>query len=197
MGGKRALLCEVLGCWVRQQPCRVQTPCQREQPSGTPHLARTLRTKSAPLPLWNCLCLQGQPSTQGPSCLLSLRGNRGAAAARPLHLRYEWGAESATMRLSAIATGLGATIATVLDYASPLPAHARCAWSENGSSYICINRVTANRSTPHLNRVEATINGSPVYMVVDCSDFTFNTGSGWQRFRVGSHVHSVCSEWSF
>jgi hypothetical protein len=75
-------------------------------------------------------------------------------------------------------------------------ANAGCSYSYKGS-YICIIKVTASPSTPHLNTVYTTYNGEPVTMKVDCSDFTFNMGSGWAKFEIDSPIHEVCSKWSF
>jgi hypothetical protein len=75
-------------------------------------------------------------------------------------------------------------------------AYARCMNSPDGS-YVCITRVRSVISAPHLNLVYATVNGKPVTFSVDCSNFTYNTGSGWTKFELNSPSHTVCSEWSF
>ena len=75
-------------------------------------------------------------------------------------------------------------------------ADAGCSYSYQGN-YICIIKVTASTRTPHLNTAYTKYNGEPRIIKVDCSDFTFNMGSGWTKFEIGSPIHEVCSEWSF
>lgn len=68
-------------------------------------------------------------------------------------------------------------------------------YAQNGS-YVCITNVESYNDAPHIKLADATIDGKPVKIAVNCSNFTFSFGGSWTRFDVGSPGHTICSYWS-